>query len=40
MVNIENRSGHYLKPKIIVDYNSGKAAVDISDQMSAFNNLL
>lgn len=40
MVNVENRSSHYLKPKIVVDYNAGKAAVDISDQASAYNNLL
>lgn len=39
IVKVENRSGHYWKPKI-VDYNVGKAAVDISDQMSAYNNLL
>lgn len=33
MVNVGNRSDHYLKPKIVVDYNAGKAT---SDQMNAY----
>ncbi|XP_014476746.1 PREDICTED: piggyBac transposable element-derived protein 4-like isoform X2 [Dinoponera quadriceps] len=40
MVNVESRSEHKLKPQIIVDYNRGKAAVYLSDQMNAYNNPL
>ncbi|XP_039308373.1 uncharacterized protein LOC120358370 [Solenopsis invicta] len=40
MVNVECRSEYKLKPQIIVDYNRGKSAVDLSDQMNAYNNSL
>ena len=40
MVNVECRSGNKFKPQIIVDYNRRKAAVDLSDQMNAYNNPL
>lgn len=40
MVNVERRPEHKLKPEIIVDYIRGKAAVDLSDQMNVYNNLL
>ncbi|CAK9820086.1 PiggyBac transposable element-derived protein 4 [Anthophora quadrimaculata] len=40
MVNVQSRSGNKLKPKIIVDYNRGKAAVDLSDQMNGYNSPL
>lgn len=40
MVNVECRSGNKIKPQIIVDYNRRKAAVDLSDQMNAYNNPL
>ncbi|KAI4482020.1 hypothetical protein M0804_009039 [Polistes exclamans] len=40
MVNVECRSGRKIKPQIIVDYNRQKSAVDLSDQMNAYNNPL
>ncbi|XP_076641679.1 piggyBac transposable element-derived protein 4 [Halictus rubicundus] len=40
MVNVKSRSEHKLRPQIIVDYNRGKAAVDLSNQMNAYNNPL
>nr|XP_033335543.1 piggyBac transposable element-derived protein 4-like [Megalopta genalis] len=40
MVNVECRSGRQIKPQIIVDYNRQKSAVDLSDQMNAYNNPL
>ncbi|CAK9824132.1 PiggyBac transposable element-derived protein 4 [Anthophora retusa] len=40
MVNVQSRSGNKLKPKIIVDYNRGKATVNLSDQMNGYNSPL
>ncbi|KAL6417752.1 hypothetical protein ACFW04_014351 [Cataglyphis niger] len=40
MVNVECRSGRQIKPQIIVDYNRQKSAVDLSDQINAYNNPL
>ncbi|KAI4474654.1 hypothetical protein M0802_015508 [Mischocyttarus mexicanus] len=40
MVNVKCRSGRQIKPQIIVDYNTQKSAVDLSDQMNAYNNPL
>ncbi|XP_014616305.1 PREDICTED: piggyBac transposable element-derived protein 4-like [Polistes canadensis] len=40
MVNVKSRSEDKLKPQIVVAYNRGKAAVNLSDQMNAYNNPL
>lgn len=40
MVNVECRTGRQMKPQIIVDYNRQKSAVDLSDQLNAYNNPL
>ena len=40
MVNVPCRSGNKFKSQIIVDYNRGNAAVDLSDQMNSYNNPL
>ncbi|KAI4472415.1 hypothetical protein M0802_016848 [Mischocyttarus mexicanus] len=40
MVNVKCRSGRQIKQQIIVDYNTQKSAVDLSDQMNAYSNPL
>ncbi|KAL0278096.1 UNVERIFIED_CONTAM: hypothetical protein PYX00_000005 [Menopon gallinae] len=40
VVNVECRSGGQIKPQIVVDYNRQKSAVDLYDQMNAYNNPL
>lgn len=40
MVNVQTKTRLCSKPKIVVDYNAGKTAVDISDQMNAYSSPL
>lgn len=40
MENITTKKGVCCKPKIIIDYNKGKTAIDLSDQMSAYSSPL
>lgn len=40
MVNVQTKTGFRQKPKIIVDYNAGKTAIDLSDQMTAYSSPL
>lgn len=40
MVEVTSRNRSKLKPKVVEDYNKGKAPVDISDQMGAYSNPL
>ncbi|KAJ8927544.1 hypothetical protein NQ314_019980 [Rhamnusium bicolor] len=41
MVQVSCKNGTFKeKPEVVVDYNRGKASVDLSDQMSAYSNPL
>lgn len=40
MVEVSCNRQTKLKPKVVIDYNKGKAAVDLSDQMGAYSNPL
>ena len=40
MVDVRTKRGMKTKPKVIVDYNQGKAHIDLSDQMSTYNTSL
>lgn len=40
MENVTIKTGVCCKPKIIIDYNKGKTAIDLSDQMGAYSSPL
>ncbi|KAL2751649.1 piggyBac transposable element-derived protein 4-like [Vespula maculifrons] len=40
MINIKIKRGFYQKPKMVIGYNTGKNAIDLSDYMSAYKNPL
>nr|CAH7732308.1 unnamed protein product [Callosobruchus chinensis] len=40
MVHVQRRGIPIQKPKAIIDYNSGKSSIDLSDQMSSYSTAL
>lgn len=40
MINVKIKRGFYWKPKMVIGYNAGKNAIDLSDYMSAYKNPL
>ncbi|KAF7384588.1 hypothetical protein HZH68_014200 [Vespula germanica] len=40
MINVKIKRGFYRKPKMVIGYNAGKNAIDLSDYMSAYKNPL
>ncbi|XP_072398217.1 uncharacterized protein [Diabrotica undecimpunctata] len=40
MVQLQRRGNNIQKPKVVVDYNSGKSSIDLSDQMWSYSTAL